>query len=120
MQSISTRTILSMLGAEFSDYVYLPSMGASGGILITWKRHIGHTGQQRIDNHSVSVQLCREQGQAWWLTCVYGLKEMMEKSFFFRNSEMSEQPVLVHGWWLGILTSSIKHQIRITPIIIEL
>jgi hypothetical protein len=44
----------------------------------------------------------------------------MEKSFFFRNSEMSEQPVLVHGWWLGILTSYIKHQIRITPIIIEL
>jgi hypothetical protein len=44
---------------------------------------------------------------------------MMEKSFFFRNSEMSEQPVLALGWWLGILTSSIKHQIRITPVLIE-
>ena len=54
MQNISTRTILSMLGAEFTDYVYLPSTGASGGILITWKRHIGHTGQQRIDNQCFS------------------------------------------------------------------
>jgi exonuclease III len=54
MQSISTRSILSMLGAEFSNYVYLPSMGASGGILITWKRHIGHTGQQRVDNQCFS------------------------------------------------------------------
>jgi exonuclease III len=62
MQSISTRSIISMLGAEFFDYVYLPSIGASGGILITWKRHIGHTGQQRVDNHSVSVQLGGEQG----------------------------------------------------------
>jgi exonuclease III len=47
MQIITRRTILSMLRADFSDYVYLPSVGASGGILIAWRRHIGHTGQKK-------------------------------------------------------------------------
>ncbi|XP_020405790.1 uncharacterized protein [Zea mays] len=98
MQNISTRTILSMLGAEFSDYVYLPSTGASGGILITWKRHIGHTGQQRIDNHSVSVQLCMEQGQAWWLTCVYGPQGDDGKILFLQ--ELRDVRTACAGPWL--------------------
>lgn len=66
------RTILSMLGAEFTEFVFLPSIGACGGILVSWKRHIGYTGQHRIDSHCISVQFCKEEGQAWWLPCVYG------------------------------------------------
>ncbi|XP_066373777.1 early nodulin-like protein 18 [Miscanthus floridulus] len=42
--SLSSRIILSALGADFSDYVVVPSTGASGGILIAWRRHIGVSG----------------------------------------------------------------------------
>jgi exonuclease III len=72
MQTVPRGSILSMLGADFTDYVFLPSIGASGGVLMAWKRHIGYTGQHRIDIHCISVQFCNEEGHTWWLTCVYG------------------------------------------------
>jgi exonuclease III len=85
MQFISRRDMLSMLGVEFTEFVFLPSMGNSGGILVAWKRNIGHTGLQRIDSHSVSVQFCRQDGQPWWLTCVYGPRGMLIKLFFSKS-----------------------------------
>jgi hypothetical protein len=53
MEEISRFSIVSWLGA---DFVFLPSVGASGGIMVAWKSHLGFTGASRIDNHSVSVQ----------------------------------------------------------------
>jgi len=44
MQIISDRFILSMLGTDFIDFIYLPSVGAAGGILVAWRRHLGFTG----------------------------------------------------------------------------
>jgi exonuclease III len=38
--AISQRVILSALGSDFSDYIDLPAIGASGGILVAWRRHI--------------------------------------------------------------------------------
>jgi exonuclease III len=35
--AISQRIILSTLGADFTDFITLPSNGASGGILVAWK-----------------------------------------------------------------------------------
>ena len=52
---ISHRIILSTLGSEFSYFVAAPSIGASGGILVAWRRHIGFSIAQRVDNHSVTV-----------------------------------------------------------------
>jgi exonuclease III len=60
MQSISIHTILSLLGSDFSTYICLPSVGASGGILVAWRRHVRVSGQKRQDTHSVSVQFCSE------------------------------------------------------------
>lgn len=37
MPSISQRDVLSMLGADFNQFIVLPSVGASGGILVTWR-----------------------------------------------------------------------------------
>ena len=69
---ISRRIILSAFGVDLSDYAVVPSAGASGGILIAWRRHIGVSGVQMVDNHSVTIQFVAEDGQAWWLTYVYG------------------------------------------------
>jgi exonuclease III len=72
MTSITQRKIISMLGAEFSEFNYLPSVGASGGILMAWKRGVQVTSLRREDNHSISVQFLTSAGLPWWLTCVYG------------------------------------------------
>jgi exonuclease III len=37
MASISQRDVLSMLEADFNQFIVLPSVGASGGILVTWR-----------------------------------------------------------------------------------
>jgi exonuclease III len=98
MQNITRRNILSMLGADFPDYVYLPSVGASGGILIAWRRHIGHTEQRKLHNHSVSVQFCKAGGQAWWLTCVYGPQGEGEKIQFLQ--ELRDIRNACDGTWM--------------------
>jgi hypothetical protein len=54
MQQITRTNILSTLGIKFSDFVFMPSLGASGGILVAWRRNVGHIGLTRIDNHCVS------------------------------------------------------------------
>ena len=64
--------ILSSLGLDFSDFIATPSVGASGGILIAWRRHIRVFVALRVDNHSVTVQFSIENGPSWWLTNVYG------------------------------------------------
>jgi exonuclease III len=74
MQVVDRGIILSIQGGvgSFSDYVVLPSIGASGGILIAWKQQVRATGNRRLGNHIVSVQLCTGVGTPWWLTVVYG------------------------------------------------
>lgn len=62
MKIVPRSTILSMLGSEFSESVFLPSAGASGGILVAWKQHLRYSGQNRIDNHSISNQFCKDGG----------------------------------------------------------
>jgi exonuclease III len=85
LTEVPRRTLLSMLGSDFSNFLVLPSLGASGGILVAWKHHLGSTGLNRIDDHSISVQFCTQEGQAWWLTCVYGPQSSEEKVQFLQE-----------------------------------
>ena len=60
-------------------------MGASGGILVAWRSHLGTTGARRVDNHSVSIQFCQNDGLVWWFTCVYGSQGNEEKVQFLQE-----------------------------------
>jgi hypothetical protein len=62
-----------MLGSEFdNNFICLPSIGASGGVLISWRTSLGNLAASRIDTFNASVQFSLENGDAWWLTVVYG------------------------------------------------
>jgi len=95
---ISRRIILSALGSDFSDYVALPSAGASGGILIAWRHHIGVSGVQRVDSNSVTIQFAAADGQAWWLTCVYGPQDNEDKIQFLQ--ELRDIRAACPGPWM--------------------
>jgi mannosylglycoprotein endo-beta-mannosidase len=79
MENISRRVVLAALGSKFNQYVFVPSIGASGGILVAWKHDLGPAGSTRIDAHSASVQFQPTGREPWWLTCVYGPQGSVEK-----------------------------------------
>lgn len=85
-------------GVEFTEFVFLPSVGASGGILVASKRNVGHTGVQRMDAHCVSVQFCKDDGIPWWLTCVYGPQTDAEKILFLQ--EIYDIRAACDGTWV--------------------
>jgi hypothetical protein len=85
MEDISRRTILSALGSDFYQFSFLPLIGASDGILIAWRRHLGVTGQKRIDNYCISIQFCNANNRNWWLTCVYGPQRNGDKIQFLQE-----------------------------------
>jgi exonuclease III len=85
MQNISRGTGLAILGVNFEEFLFLPTSGASGGILLAWKRHVQATGHNRMDTYSVSVQFQQSNGQPWWLTGVYGPQDIDDKILFLQE-----------------------------------
>jgi exonuclease III len=101
LSNISRRLILSMLGSEFdNNFIYLPSVGASGGILVAWRFRLGTVGATRVDAHSVSIQLCPSNGCPWWLTCVYGPQQNQDKVQFLQ--ELRDIRAQCTGPWLVV------------------
>jgi exonuclease III len=98
MAAVPVRTLLSILGSEFSCSMELPAIGASGGILVAWKQSLGATDARQIGHHNVTVQFCPEGGQAWWLTCVYGPQGNEEKIQFMQ--ELREVRTACQGPWM--------------------
>jgi exonuclease III len=85
MAVVPQGVLLSMLGTDFSSHVDLPSTGASGGIIVAWRRALGTTGQYCADTFNVLVQFCVDEGQPWWATCVYGLQGSEKKILFMQE-----------------------------------
>jgi exonuclease III len=99
MGQIARRTILSMLGSEFdNNFVFLPSMGASGGVLIAWRAALGTMAASRTDSFSASIQFAPENRDAWWLTVVYGPQGNDNKIAFLQ--ELRTIRALCAGPWL--------------------
>lgn len=85
MTEISRGTILSTLGSDFTHFVELPAVGASGGILVAWRNELGPATAARVDSHCISVQFSPSSDQAWWLTCVYGPQGDHNKVLFLQK-----------------------------------
>lgn len=69
---ISERDVLSLLGWEFKEFVYLGAQGTRGGILVAWRHGILSSNQHRVHRHSVSVRFHLNDEPDWWFTGVYG------------------------------------------------
>ena len=100
MAEVSRQCILSMLGVEFdNNFIFLPSIGASGGILIAWRARLGMVNSSRVDAFSSSVQFSSSDGTSWWLTCVYGPQGNQEKIQFLQ--ELRDIRYCVYGSMAG-------------------
>lgn len=62
--------INELMGTDF-DYLCLPAVGASGGVLIGWRRNLWSGSLMCARRFSVSVRLQPVQSdetEAWWLS----------------------------------------------------
>jgi exonuclease III len=99
MSVCSRRVILTMLGIDFdNNFICLPAVGASGGIVLAWRSRIGATLMSRIDSCSASVQFSSPTWEPWWLTCVYGPQGNDAKIAFMK--EIRDIRAQCAGPWL--------------------
>jgi hypothetical protein len=55
MDDFSCYTVLWLFGPGFDNFHFLPSVGASGGVLFAWHDQVGCLGNFRLGSHSVLV-----------------------------------------------------------------
>jgi mannosylglycoprotein endo-beta-mannosidase len=57
----------------FDKFEFLPSVGASGGILIGWKGHLSSGNKIFSNEFGISLEFTSaHNNDSWILTCVYG------------------------------------------------
>lgn len=93
-ETIDLHYIRNFCPKRFSNFEYLPSVGASGGLLIAWNESI-FSGQLEFSNEfSISVKLSSvHNNESWYLTNVYGPCESARKTAFinwFQNISMPD------------------------------
>lgn len=86
VELVSRWLIFSISESDFdNNFIFLPSVGASGTILMAWRTKVGAIGASKIDSHSVLVQLCPDNTAPWLLIVVYGLQGNEEKLDFLQE-----------------------------------
>jgi len=70
---ISIRIVKSLWGSQFADWCYLPSSGASGGILLMWDRRLVEKLEAHVGEYVVACNFrnCADNF-IWALAGVYG------------------------------------------------
>jgi hypothetical protein len=81
MEDIFRITLIRMLGQSFSNFRFLPSVGASGGILVAWCNQVGCCENFRLNNHCVSIKFSKAGAPlGGWLVSMV-CKAMILRSF---------------------------------------
>jgi exonuclease III len=99
-ENISMWTVMSTLGADFDEFVFLPADGSRGGILVAWKGNVCKAIASRVDVFSVSVQFQQSEGPPWWFTGVYGPQSDVLKVQFLQELR-SIRLTCVGPWAVG-------------------
>ncbi|KAK9930230.1 hypothetical protein M0R45_027274 [Rubus argutus] len=82
---IHRKLIGSIWGVRYTDWVSLPSLGSSGGILVMWKTNSISVMEAVIGIFSVSIKIQAINGQDWWLSGVYGPNKVRDKDDFWEE-----------------------------------
>jgi len=82
---VTERDVISMLGREFQDFVYLAAQGTRGGILVAWRQGILTSDQHRVHRHSISIRFRIDDEPDWWFTGVYGPHQDADKVSFLNE-----------------------------------
>lgn len=95
---IPNSLVWSMLGIDFRDFAYLPTMHTRGGILVAGRATDVRFSDVLVGCYSVTVSVhAPDPGDNaidnWWLTIIYGPQEVERRRYFWRNSRPLGTPV---------------------------
>lgn len=99
LSNICNATAIDILGCPF-DYVYLPSVGVAGGILLGWRRDLWSVAHVDRGSFHLSARITATAPPIlhWWLTVVYGPTQDAAKVQFL--SELRRFRDGAQGPWL--------------------
>lgn len=85
-EKVDKRLITSVWGVRFKEWVVLPSIGKSGGIIVIWDVRVVRGSESVLGNFSVSM-LMHNVGSKdqWWLSGVYGPNKSRERKDFWEE-----------------------------------
>jgi len=95
---VTERDVVSFLGRDFSQFVFLPAQQTRGGILIAWRDGSFSVDHHFVNQYSVSVLLSSKDDPSWWLTGVYGPQHDADKISFLE--ELREVRAGCPGPWM--------------------
>lgn len=114
---MTTRILLSTLGASLDQHVVLPAVGTRGGVLVAWNSSMCRAITQRVDSYSVSILFQNSHGEQWWYTGVYGPQEEAQKLLFLDELRVIHAacigPLLIAGDFNLIYRSADKNNTNI-------
>ena len=94
MELITRGSVRSLMGCIYVDWVYLGSLGASGGILVMWDSRVVENLEEAVGHYLVS---CRFKNVGdnfeWAFSGVYGPNVDREHRLLW--DELSS----LHSWW---------------------
>lgn len=100
MEEIDDRVVIESVGVKFKEqYIYLPSEGASGGILLAVNGEYYTIKQSHMTGHAITAEIESTMAPiSWWITVVYGPQGDNEKLAFLQ--ELKELKNVVAERWL--------------------
>lgn len=95
---LEARMVGSLWRARFRNWVHLPSIGGSGGILVMWDVRTIQVIDNLVGSFTVSIKI--EKGEDfWWLTGVYGPASYKERKFL--SEELAGLQVICGEKWVS-------------------
>jgi hypothetical protein len=106
MSTISIAMVRSFLDYDYeNNFLFLPSVGASGGIILAARDSFLHLSNPTTTRHTISASIldCKHN-ITWRITGVYGPQGGMEKKMFIRELRHLKPSAGPHWLYLEILT----------------
>lgn len=82
-QVVDNRFVASLWKTRFVDWIVLPAIGSSGGILIMWDPRVVVVSDNLIGEYSVSIEILWKENLKWWFSAIYGPCKPREREMFW-------------------------------------
>lgn len=94
LKMISRKTVRSLWSNIYVDWVYLASLGASGGVVVMWDRRVVEKVEDYIGRYMVACSFkCVSDGFLWAFASVYGPNLDVDRRLLW------DELAGVHSWW---------------------